>query len=126
MRIAKLCSLVVVTLALLSQPCSAQSPELTSGVPGVTIVGNTVAILFPIVNSGGATAGQVTVTFASLDGLSPTPAGALPVNVGDLVAGATGGLNVAFANGTLVAGTKYLFTVRGTYRLGQETLGFSL
>ena len=126
MRIAKLCSLVVVTLALLSQPCSAQSPELTSGVPGVTIVGNTVAILFPIVNSGGATAGQVTVTSASLDGLSPTPAGALPVNVGDLVAGATGGLNVAFANGTLVAGTKYLFTVRGTYRLGQETLGFSL
>jgi hypothetical protein len=126
MRIAKLCSLLVVTLARLSQPCSAQSPELASGVPGVTSTGNTVAILFPIVNSGGATAGQVTVTSASLHGLNPTPAGALPVNLGDLMAGATSGLNVAFANGTLVAGTKYLFTVRGTYGLGQETLGFGL
>ena len=126
MRMAKLCLLLVVALAPLSQPCSAQSPELTSGLPGVTSAGNTVAILFPIVNSGKATAGQVTVTSASLDGLNPTPAGALPVNLGDLMAGATSGLNVAFANGTLVAGTKYLFTVRGTYRLGQETLGFSL
>jgi hypothetical protein len=111
-------------LAFLCQPIFAQSPVLTSGVAGVTTLGRTVSILLPIMNSGATTAGSITVTSASLAGLSSTSP--FPMALGDLTPGGSNGLSVNFGDSTLVAGHKYLLTVRGTYVSGAQTLGFSL
>jgi len=104
-----------VVLTLMFASCAfAQSP-ITAGTTTADKNGKSFFVFFPLVNSGTASLDKVTVTAVVL-GSALKPTGIkLPFLVGNLAAGAFGGITLLFPDKTLVTGQSYPITAQGTF-----------
>ncbi len=122
---------VLVPLALIGTvggALYAQTPsvQLVTGVPGLAAVATQpLMIALPILNEGNVTATNVTVTSVTLRSALASLT-ALPVVVGNIGVGQRATFQSNFPTTGLAANTNYLLTVRGTYQIGAQTLGFTL
>jgi hypothetical protein len=104
-----------VVFSLMFASCAfAQSP-ITAGTTTADKNGKSFFVFFPLVNSGTASLDKVTVTAVVL-GSALKPTGIkLPFSVGNLAAGAFGGITLLFPDRTLVTGQSYQITAQGTF-----------
>jgi hypothetical protein len=94
-----------------------------TAISGVT--GSQFVVFLPIFNTGSVDADNVQVTFVTLGHTTPTNL-ALPVSENTWAAGDHAVLDLRFDSTAVSMGANYLLTVRGTYQVGTQTLGFAL
>src|SRR5215469_2584590 len=104
---------------------SAQTPSFSTSTPESGMLGNSLVIVLPIANSGGASASLVRVTSATL-GSSTLESPTLPLPLGAMAALVSRQLVLQFNGSRITLGKNYLLTVRGTYQVGAATLGFAV
>jgi hypothetical protein len=105
---------------------SAQTgPVFSSQAPISGIVGNTFTVFLPVSNTGTTDATNVQVTSVALGHMSPTNL-SLPQSIGTLAVRDHDTLDFQFDATLLTVGAHYLLTVRGTYQLGAQILGFAV
>lgn len=106
-------------------PAAAQLP-LSAGPPGVALSDTQVlSVALPITNTSTAALSSVTVTSAQLGGL-PMVSPTLPVNLGNLAAGADTTFTVNFDASSAPAGTIGPLVVSGTYMVNGVTGNFTV
>ena len=121
----KLLALLCLFFAAFSTKTSlGQTIALQSGTPAVSGGNGSFTVFLPILNAGTATAQSVTVTSATLGEVAAS--GSLPLQLSDMASASTSFVNLVFNSTDLVAGTKYLMTIRGTYMSNGSTLGFAI
>jgi hypothetical protein len=126
LEISRPCTLILLIL-LLSISVAAQTPFFAAGTPSAASgTGNALSVTLPISNAGTATASSVMITsmqFSTATLISPST---LPVSIGNMPSAASFQVNASFNATGLAPGTKYLLTIRGTYVVGDSTLGFTV
>jgi hypothetical protein len=117
-----LCSLF---LFFASVSCYPQSPAFITKTPISGAMGNEFMVVLPILNNGTVDATQVVVssiTLGTVNAVSP----AFPSPRGTLMSANQDTVVAHFPLASLGVGTRYLLTVRGSYKVGTSTLGFAL
>jgi hypothetical protein len=115
-----------VALLLWGAPVARAQSALSTQAPISGLNGDTFAIFLPLANSGTATVSNVQVTGAVMNGGSPVNL-SLPYTLPEaLRSNDTEVLDLQFVSGNLLAGNRYLVTVRGTYQSGEQVFGFSV
>lgn len=116
-------ALPLVALCLLVSQAATAQVRLVTGLPGFGSSPTVVTVATPITNSGTVTASNVQVNSASLKGMAGT---GVPQALGAIAPGGSAVAQENFNSTSLLPGTPYLLTVRGTYQVSGTTYGFSL
>jgi hypothetical protein len=98
--------------------------KFVTNIPGLATANTTVMTSTPISNRGTVAATNVKVTSATLKNIPAS--GSFPIVLGTMPPGKTIAVQTNFHSASLLANTKYLLTIRGTYQVGGETAGFAL
>ena len=101
------------------------APRFETRDPAVVLSGNRLSVSLPIINSGDGGATAMTVTSIALGSAARTEP-TLPLVLGDVPAGNGTAVTAFFSPAGLTPGTRLMLTVRGTYRSGGESLGFTI
>lgn len=123
---ATIAIVLVSMVASLNSAAEAQGiPVFSTQTPLAGEVGSKFVVFLPVFNTGTADATGVQVTSVTL-GHSVPVSPTLPQNLQTLAAGDHVSLDLQFDSTNLVLGARYLLTVRGTYQIGTQTLGFAV
>jgi hypothetical protein len=131
-RLKLLFGIAILPILLPSQ-ASSQSPVFVTQAPFSGNSAGSFFVFLPVANMGGGDASNMQLTSVTLNFLGQSAAAleqpaALPFVTGSgfLSSGGVRTLDLEFDNSKLVAGNRYLLTVRGTYQSNGTTSGFAL
>ncbi len=106
-------------------PAVVQAPLFETRTPALVNDGKEVGFSLPVLNTGTGTANNMRITSITLGGAARIDP-ALPVVVGNLLAGKFVSVNGTFRSSDVIVGNKYLITIRGTYDVGSLSYAFTL
>lgn len=102
------------------------TPAFATRAPELLNSQNRVSLSLPLLNTGVGTASNILITGLTLGAGSRVFPGALPFALGSLAQGNAIQVNASFSTAGIVAGGKYLVSVRGTYTFNGATYGFGV
>jgi hypothetical protein len=112
---------------LASAAVQAQAPDFVTGKPYYRrSVDGLLFVTLPLRNRGTGAAAALTVNQISLGAAPRRTPTVLPASLQDVAAGGAAEARASFDCGGLTSGARYLLTVRGTYRAGGQTCGFTV